>query len=207
MDEKKQTRVLIADDHVLLGQAVATVLRAVEGYEVIVVDSFEALQDNLANTAADIVMLDVKMPDMKGLPSIREVLELANEARVVLFSGQVDNQFVTDALALGVQGYIPKTMPLQSLESALRLIQSGVAFVPMQTGQAKADRESVRENLTDRESHIVKLAADGFTNKEIARDLDVTEVTVKMHMRSVCKKLGARNRAHAAMICRERMLI
>ncbi len=207
MDEQQQTRVVIADDHVLLGQAVATVLRAAGGYEVKVVDTYDQLQNAIQAQPSDIIMLDVKMPGMKGLPSIRDVLETAEDARVVLFSGQVDNQFVSDAVSLGVQGYIPKTMPLQSLESALRLIQSGVAFVPMSSSQPKVDRDPRQEKLTERESHIVKLAADGYTNKEIARDLEITEVTVKMHMRTICRKLGARNRAHAAMISRERMLI
>jgi two-component system nitrate/nitrite response regulator NarP len=62
-------------------------------------------------------------------------------------------------------------------------------------------------NLSEKELFVLRLAADGLTNKEIARDMDASEVTVKMHMRAICKKLGARNRAHAAMISRERALI
>ena len=128
---------------------------------------------------------------------------------MVLFTGSVDSRFLSDCVSLGVRGYIPKDMPLRSLDSALQLIQSGQTFIPLkpEANGAPTASSKDRENLTDRELHILRLAADGMTNKEIARDLSVTDVTVKMHMRNLCRKLGARNRAHAAIISRELMLI
>lgn len=73
-------------------------------------------------------------------------------------------------------------------------------------GRQDRGNTATEHNLTEKELFVLRIAADGMTNKEIARDMGSTEVTVKMHMRSICKKLGARNRAHATIISRERVL-
>ncbi len=202
-------KLIIADDHLLLGQAVEAALTTTNAYTVTLVETLPALLADLAASSFDIVMLDLKMPGMAGLNSVKSVIDAAEGANVVLFTGSVDSRFLSDCVSLGVRGYIPKDMPLRSLDSALQLIQSGQTFIPLKpeaNGAATASSKD-RENLTDRELHILRLAADGMTNKEIARDLSVTDVTVKMHMRNLCRKLGARNRAHAAIISRELMLI
>jgi two-component system nitrate/nitrite response regulator NarP len=155
----------------------------------------------------DIVLLDLKMPGMVGLESVQKVIKTAGDGKVVLFTGMVDRHFLNSALELGCKGLIPKTMPLKSLDSVIQLIMSGQVFVPMDSASVGADSSGKDHDLSDKELYVLRLAADGLTNKEIARGMDASEVTVKMHMRSICKKLGARNRAHAAMISRERALI
>jgi len=202
-------KLIIADDHLLLGQAVEAALTTTNAYTVTLVETLPALLADLAASSFDIVMLDLKMPGMAGLNSVKSVIDAAEGANVVLFTGSVDSRFLSDCVSLGVRGYIPKDMPLRSLDSALQLIQSGQTFIPLkpEANGASTASSKDRENLTDRELHILRLAADGMTNKEIARDLSVTDVTVKMHMRNLCRKLGARNRAHAAIISRELMLI
>jgi two-component system nitrate/nitrite response regulator NarP len=107
---------------------------------------------------------------------------------------------------LGVRGLIPKTMPLQSLVSVLRLIESGQMFVPADTMDDKQGAGD-RDKLSDVELHVLRLAAAGLTNKHIANDMNQSETTIKMHMRTICKKLGARNRAHAAVIGRDMSII
>lgn len=202
-------KLIIADDHLLLAQAVEAALTATNTYEVTLVETLPALLTELATSAFDAIMLDLKMPGMAGLNSVKSVLEAGQGAKVVLFTGSIDSRFLSDCVSLGVRGYIPKDMPLRSLDSALQLIQSGQTFIPVKPEASMASNASTkdREDLNERELHILRLAADGMTNKEIARDISVTEVTVKMHMRNVCRKLGARNRAHAAIISRELMLI
>lgn len=203
-----QLQILIADDHRLLGEAVANLLRTGAGHGVATSESLETTLAALAGRKFDMVLLDLKMPGMVGLASVRNVIEKAAPAKVVLFTGQVDRHFLNSALDLGVKGLIPKTMPLQSLASVIALIESGQIFVPMQDVSAAAPSEQdTGAKLSEKEHFVLRLAADGLTNKEIARDMGTTEVTIKMHMRSVCKKLGARNRAHAAMISRERALL
>lgn len=202
-------KLIIADDHLLLGQAVEAALVKTSDYEVTLVETLQGLLTKLSSAAFDMIMLDLKMPGMAGLASVKAVLEAASGAFVVLFTGRVDPRFLSDCVSLGVRGYIPKDMPLRSLDSALHLIHSGQTFIPVKPDAPPAAEitEKEQDDLTNRELHILRLASEGMTNKEIARDISVTEVTVKMHMRNICRKLGARNRAHAAIISRELMLI
>ena len=202
-------RVLIADDHALIADAVASVLQALPGYVVVTAGTLPAALEKIASQPPfDIVLLDLKMPGMAGLSSVLDVVKKSAPARVVLFTGLVEQSFLNSALEMGICGLIPKTMPLQSLDSVIRLIHSGQIYLPMgDSATRNTVISSEQGDLTKKELSVLRMAADGRTNKEIARDMDVTEVTIKMHMRAICKKLGARNRAHAAMISRERMLI
>lgn len=201
-------KILLADDHNLLMEAVSSMLNAIPNYEAITTDTLDGALALLSEYGDfDIVLLDLKMPGMVGLESVQKVIQAAGEGNVVLFTGMVDRHFLNSALELGCKGLIPKTMPLKSLDSVIQLIISGQVFVPMDTANLGTDSSAKDHDLSDKELYVLRLAADGLTNKEIARDMDASEATVKMHMRSICKKVGARNRAHAAMISRERALI
>ncbi len=201
-------KLLLADDHNLLVEAVSTMLNAMPDYEAVTTDTLNgALALLTEHGDFDVVLLDLKMPGMVGLESVQKVIKTAGDGKVVLFTGMVDRHFLNSALELGCKGLIPKTMPLKSLDSVIQLIISGQVFVPMDTASVGGDSGGKDHDLSDKELYVLRLAADGLTNKEIARGMDASEVTVKMHMRSICKKLGARNRAHAAMISRERALI
>ena len=201
--------VLIADDHELLAEAVAQSLSRNEGLSAVVATSLAGTMDELSSHEYDIVLLDLRMPGMMGLSSVESVLKRAPGVNVVLFTGQIDRRFLDDAVKLGVKGYIPKSMPLKSLDVSLRLIYSGQTFIPHHQPQESQLNASnlTSEPLVERELFVLRLAADGMINKEIARDLGISEAQVKMIMRQVCQKLGARNRAHACVVSRERMLI
>ena len=201
------TRVLLADDHRLIGEAVATLLSNTERFSVDTAETFDETLSCLADDGPyDIVMLDLRMPGLVGLDGVRQVVEQAGKGQVVLFSANADRHILTKSIELGVRGLIPKTMPLQSLVSVLRLIESGQMFVPADTLEEKP-AAGERDKLTDVELHVLRLAAAGLTNKHIANDMDQSETTIKMHMRTICRKLGARNRAHAAVIGRDMALI
>lgn len=202
-------KVLIADDHKLLADAVGSMLTAQGGFDVVTVETYhQAVAELDQDSGVDIVLLDLKMPGMVGLDSVKSIVEKAKNGKVVLFTGLVDRHFLNSSLELGVKGLIPKTMPLQSLNSVIQLIMSGQIFVPMNDVINNTEQQAgTGADLNEKELFVLRLAADGMTNKEIARDMSCTEVTVKMHMRSICKKLGARNRAHAAMISRELSII
>lgn len=118
-------RVLIADDHRFISEAVANLLVSGAGFEVETVDSSQRVVKSLTqNGPFGIVLLDLKMPGMVGLDSVRQVLGSAGDAKVVPFTGQVDRHFLNHALDLGGKGLIPKTLPLQALTSVIRLIAS-----------------------------------------------------------------------------------
>jgi len=201
-------RVAIADDHKLLADAVSSMLGGDEGFETSCCYDLESLLKLLGRDKFDIVLLYLRMPGMSGLDSVAQVVRAARDGHVVLFTGQVDRHVLDKAIELGVRGLIAKTMPLRSLGSIIELICSGQIFVPVGADfpGSMTDVEN-KHGLTDKELYVLRRAANGMTNKEIARDMGATEVIVKMHMRAICKKLGARNRAHAAIISRERSLL
>jgi len=201
-------KIAIADDHKLLADAVSSMLGGEGGFETSCCYDLESLLKLLGRDKFDVVLLDLKMPGMSGLDSVAQVVRAARDGNVVLFTGQVDRHVLDKALELGVRGLIAKTMPLRSLGSIIELISSGQIFVPV--GAAFPGSTTDLENnhgLNDKELYVLRLAADGMTNKEIGREMGATEVIIKMHMRSICRKLGARNRAHAAIISRERSLL
>ena len=200
--------ILIADDHRLLGEAVANLLRAGAGYSVKTAETYEETVKAINNSDGfDIVLLDLKMPGMVGLDSVKSVVERAAPARVVLFTGQIDRHFLNSALDLGVRGLIPKTMPLQSLTSVIQLINSGQVFVPMQELNAAGENTAGTDaKLSEKEMFVLRLAADGMTNKEIARDLNIAEPTVKLHMKSLYRKMKVSNRTQAALVARDKGL-
>jgi two-component system, NarL family, nitrate/nitrite response regulator NarL len=200
-------KVLVADDHALLAQAISDTLTRSPDFDVNVTCDLPSALEEMEKTTYDVVLLDLRMPGMHGLGSIAEVVDRAGQTNVVLFTGQIDRQLLDDAIKLGLKGYIPKTLPLKSLEIALRLIETGQTFIPHLANPADSVPDHKRHPLTDRELHVLRLAADGQTNKEIANEIANTETQVKMIMRNICLKLAARNRAHACMIGRERMMI
>ncbi|MDA9135608.1 response regulator transcription factor [Ascidiaceihabitans sp.] len=207
-DNENTLKIAIADDHKLLADAVSSMLGGEGGFETSCCYDLESLLKLLERGKFDVILLDLKMPGMFGLDSVAQVVRAARDGGVVLFTGQVDRHVLDKALELGVRGLIAKTMPLRSLGSIIELISSGQIFVPVGADfpGSTTDLEN-NHGLNDKELYVLRLAADGMTNKEIAREMGATEVIVKMHMRSICRKLGARNRAHAAIISRERSLL
>ena len=200
-------KVVIADDHKLIAEAVKLTLANDEAMIVSTCYDLPSLLELLAAESFDIILLDLSMPGMMGVESIGTVISAAGEGYVVLFTGQIDKHVLDRAFELGVRGLIEKTMPLQSLRSIISLINSGQVFVPVGVDIAN-QRNGHQENqvLSGNEMHVLQHASNGLTNKEIAIIMDTNEVMIKMYMRAVCKKLGARNRTHAAIIGRQLML-
>ena len=205
-DQPSKVRVLIADDHALVVEAVGRVLEASGGFEYYTVSSMgEAVKALIDGPAFDIALVDVKMPGVNGLDSFKRVIERAPNTMLLLFSGEVDPRFVKEAMKLGVRGLIPKSMRLKSMVSAIHLVLSGETYLPSELKLATGERIASQSDseLSEIEMKILLLAAQGYMNKEIGEQLILTEVAVKMHMRSVCKKLNAKNRTHAAMMARD----
>lgn len=200
--------ILIADDHQLVREMMYAFISNQDNFEVSVAHSY---QDALAKLEAtggfDLILLDISMPGMEGIVSIERLVKAYPASATVVFSGTTSNEFVQEALLAGAKGYIPKSIPFKSLISAITLIASGEVFVP--STFSKADKETANSssfNLSDSELAVLRKVRAGWSNKEIAREMDATEVTIKMHMRAICNKLGAKNRTQAAVIAlRERI--
>ena len=197
-------RLLIVDDHELVRDLVAAHLRAQGGFVVETVATLEeALRAIDRSGAFDLVLLDYALPDSRGLSDSAVLIE-RNEGRpVVLFSGLARPETAAAALTLGFSGFIPKSTPATVLADAIRHVLDGEIWLPEGYGDAPlAPRLS---SLTPREMEVLTDIRAGLMNKEIAGRMGLSEVTVKMHVRSICAKLKARNRTQAAMIAAELM--
>lgn len=199
--------ILIGDDHELIRDAIAHMLRSESDFSVTVAkDARTVLHEIQLAGSYDVILLDVNMPGMDGLSGVEDVVKANDDGAVVIFSGQVDDIFVWKAIECGAKGYIPKTLPIRALTSAIRVIASGQTFVPFHR-RSESDTDGPGYGLTESEKSILRKLPQGMTNKEIARIEGFTEVIVKMHMRSICAKLNAKNRTHAAMIARQMSII
>lgn len=199
-------RILVADDHDLVRETIALFLEAKGMSDVVSADSLDAALEVIERTGAfDLVLLDYNMPGMTGLTGLTRMID-ANEGRpVALLSGTASAQIANEALAAGAAGFIPKTMGTKSMVNAIRLMVAGEVFVPF-SFMKKSEQRTVG-NLSERETEVLRGLGEGKSNKEIARDLDLQEVTIKLHVKTLCRKLNARNRTQAAMIARDRGLL
>lgn len=199
-----QHSVLIADDHQLVRDTLAHYLTADPAFRVAVADSLpEALARIAAQGVFDLVLLDVTMPGMDGLEGVDRAVRANAGGAVVLLSGNVRQGFVTEAIGRGARGFIPKTLPARALIEALRQVLSGRVYLPVAFHAGTEILPGPLGDLTPQEMRVLRRLCEGKTNKEIARDMELTEVTIKTHMRAICSKLGARNRTHAAMIANQ----
>ena len=125
-------RVLIADDHDLLRDTLIAFLGAEDGIETTPASSFEEACERIRNDEAyNLVLLDYKMPGMRGLDSLREALEMKGGQRVALISGEATKDVAEQALALGAAGFVPKTLPAKSLVNAVRFMAMGEQYAPI----------------------------------------------------------------------------
>lgn len=199
--------ILVADDHLLLLDTLKFAIEAGD-YEVTTcqrgADVLTAVSQE--SCGFDLILLDVHMPDMTGMSSIIEIVEKAAPIPVVLLTGGVSDQFAHQALNRGVRGYIPKSTNLGNLCDILKVVLSGGVYAPANVLAAKPLGESLW-GLSPREQSIGELLALGLTNKVIAFELGLSEPTVKMHIRSIFRKLGAANRTQVAAAFQENDLV
>ena len=194
--------VLIADDHHLLRETLVQYLSREPGFAVASAATMgETLAKIGAQGAFDIVLLDIVMPGMDGLKGVEAAVTANAKGAVVVMSGNVPRSFVESAMQKGARGFVPKTLPAEGLAAALRHVHSGKTYLPVEhyssmTGQPVPGLSQ----LSPQETRVLRHLCKGQSNKEIAREMDLTEITIKTHMRAICTKLNARNRTHAALI-------
>ncbi len=197
--------VLLVDDHSLIVELVKTFLTADGGFSVTVCGDLAGALSLIEESGGfDVVLLDVVLPGLTGITDVAKVVRVNGDGAVVLFSGSVSAGFVEKAVQAGARGFIPKTLPLRALTSAIRLVAVGQTFIPgnLTYGQAAETVQPGEPRMTQLESSVLRHLGEGLANKEIAFRLQMSESTVKMHVRAICRKLGARNRTHAVIMGR-----
>ena len=202
-------RILIADDHALFRKGLRLLLTdTFPKADVRDVDSLDAALESLSGAApVDLAILDLRMPGVAGVESLRAVREAYPETAILVLSGSDARSDVLGALGAGVHGYVVKTSPDAELLAAIERVRRGQVYVPPQLASPApqpappaADPPVAFDGLTPRQKDVLRLLAKGKANKEIARELDLAEGTVKIHLAAVLRFLKARNRTEAAVL-------
>jgi two-component system nitrate/nitrite response regulator NarL len=197
-------RVLIADDHPLYREAAALRIRRLYPDALVgEVSSLPELRQTTAQGSApyDLILLDYHMPGMSSEALVQLVGEFTATPLAVI-SGTSANADIRAAVHAGLRGFIPKTSSSEHFALALQILLAGGSSVP---AEILLDRPSTNTakpwlaKMTEREQEVLRGVIQGRSNKEIARQMDVAEVTVKLHLRSVFRKMDAKSRAEAAV--------
>lgn len=203
----ERIRVLIVDDHPMLRDGVAMLVNRQPDMVVVgeACDGQQALEQFRA-LRPDVTLMDLQMPAMDGLVAVRHIRREFPAARIIVLTTYKGDVQVHDALAAGVAGYLLKDMARKELASIVRDVHAGKRVVPPEIA-AELAAHMTDERLTSRELDVLRLVAIGLSNKLIAGRLDITEDTVKSHMRGVLAKLQANDRTHAVTIAVKRGII
>lgn len=203
--QAKATRILIADDHDLLRDTLILFLANEPNIETVAAADLAAAQKLVASQSFDLVLLDYSMPGMNGLEGLHKIMQMPGDHRVAIISGTANSAVAEKTLAAGAAGFLPKTLSAKSLVNAVRFMAMGEQYAPLDFLRAadEASGHPLAEKLSQREAEVLRGLTEGKSNKEIARDLDIREPTVKLHMKTLYRKIGASNRTQAAMIARD----
>ncbi len=203
-------RVLIVDDQTLVRQGIRSLLELAGGIEVVgeAEDGAEALE-RIAALRPDVVLLDLRMPVLDGIGTLEALRDVPDAPPCLILTTFDDDAAVLDGLRAGAKGYLLKDVTLEHLVAAIEALAAGRTMIlPAVTERVLRAFEGIGggahgftdpERLTARETEVLRLMAGGYSNREIASALDVSEGTVKNHVSSVLSKLGVRDRTRAVL--------
>jgi two-component system, NarL family, response regulator len=203
----KQIRIVIADDHPVVREGLGALVSSQQDMKIVseAANGKQAVEKFFLHRP-DVLLLDLRMPVMNGMETIRAIMEKAPEAKIIVLSTYDGDEDVYRALQAGAKAYLLKDSPRDQLLDSIRGVYSGQLSIPSAIG-ARLAASMGAPKLTEREIDITKLLVAGKSNKEIGASLGVTEGTVKVHARRMFKKLGAAGRTEAIRMALERGIV
>jgi DNA-binding NarL/FixJ family response regulator len=215
-------RTMIVDDHALFRRGLEMVLDEEEGIEVVgqASDGSEAVE-KAGESLPDVVLMDIRMPRSSGIEACRAMKEVVPSAKIVMLTISDEEEDLFEAIRAGASGYLLKDLPLDEVADTVRAVHGGRSLInPSMAGKlltefatlAKRDAEERAQQvpaprLTEREMQVLKLVARGMNNRDIAKELFISENTGKNHVRNILEKLQIHSRMEAVMIAVRQKLI
>jgi DNA-binding NarL/FixJ family response regulator len=207
MTELHRIRVLCVDDHPLFLEGIARVISHQDDMEL--VDTVANGTDGIARyreTRPDVTLMDLRLPDVDGIAAMAAIRREFPEARVMMLTTSEGDVEIQRALAAGARGYMLKTSAPKDLLAGIRTIHAGRKHIPAEIATNLAQNVG-QETLTAREIEVLQQLAEGRRNRDIGKQLSISEETVKGHVRSIFDKLGSNDRTQAVSIAIRRGLI
>lgn len=200
-------RILIVDDHPVVLAGLTSMLGTQAGIEVAgSASSGEEALEILRTRAADLLLLDLRMPGMSGIDTLHALKRSKIDIRVIILTSFETDEDIYRAVQAGAQGYLLKDAPQSDMIEAIRTVHAGKRFFPRHIASRLAER-MMRTNLTARELEVLGMLARGLTNKEIGNALDISGNTVRNHVNSIIEKLEVSDRTEAATTAIHRGII
>ncbi|HLQ54610.1 MAG TPA: response regulator transcription factor [Streptosporangiaceae bacterium] len=215
-------RTMIVDDHALFRRGLEMVLDEEEDIELVdqASDGSEAVE-KAGESLPDVVLMDIRMPRSSGIEACRAMKEVAPSAKIVMLTISDEEEDLFEAIRAGASGYLLKDLPLDEVAETVRAVHDGQSLInPSMAGKlliefatlAKRDAEERVQQvpaprLTEREMQVLKLVARGMNNRDIAKELFISENTVKNHVRNILEKLQIHSRMEAVMVAVREKLI
>lgn len=209
-------RVLIADDHAIVRTGLRALIAAEPSLELVgeATGGYEAIE-LVGKTWPDVLLLDLSMPDLDGIAVTRKLKSQAPDLRILILTVHEDEALLREAIRAGAAGYILKRAAEAELISAIRIVMRGDLYVDpallrpllLEPEKAAAPERRPIEALTPRETEVLKLIVQGYTNRQIAEELCISVRTVEGHRANLSEKLGLRSRVELVRYAREQGLI
>jgi two-component system, NarL family, response regulator len=207
MSKPQTIKIMIVDDHPVVREGLSRIIVSESGMEVIAEagTGAEALQQ-YRKLRPDIVLLDMRMPEMTGLQTIEAIRKEFTNARIIILSTYDLEEDIYQSLQAGARGYILKDSPRNELLASIRRVHAGERVIPPNIATRLAERIGGNE-LTAREFEVLKLIVNGKSNKQIGDDLGISEGTVKSHVNNILDKLGVTDRTQAVSVALKRGIV
>ena len=207
MQNSKPIRILVVDDHFMVRMGLSSSLNVEPDIEVVAeAASAEAALEAYRQHRPSLVMMDLRLPGISGVECTAAIIEEFPDARILVLSTHSGEEEIYRAMQAGARGYVVKSILREELLRAVREVNRGGQYLDPIVASHLAERKHHRP-LSGREVDVLRLVAKGFGNREIARKLNIAEVTVKLHVSHMLEKLGVNDRTQAATVALQRGII